>query len=134
MRSGRSIFPHCNYDGMVQGLYRLLTEGLHVRHLRLVLRYSMGGFINQWDGSRDYSPFPQLARIEAPVLAINLADDERNPPETGLMTQALTHVKNAHLLLIPDSAETSGHGTGVMAKYWQQQRRDFLAAMPRRTM
>jgi homoserine O-acetyltransferase len=91
-------------------------------------------FIYQWDASRDYNPAPGLDRIEAPLLAINSADDERNPPETGLMTQALTHVKNAHLLLIPASAETRGHGTTGQASLWQQQLRDFLDTVPRRTM
>jgi homoserine O-acetyltransferase len=91
-------------------------------------------FIYQWDASRDYHPAPGLGQIEAPLLAINSADDERNPPETGLMTQALTHVKNAHLLLIPASAETRGHGTTGLAKFWQQQLRDFLDTVPRRTM
>jgi homoserine O-acetyltransferase len=54
------------------------------------------------------------------VLIINSADDERNPPETGLMTKALTHVKNSHLLPIPASADTRGHGTTGFAKFWQQ--------------
>lgn len=37
----------------------------------------------QWDASRDYNPSPGLELIEAALLAINSADDERNPPETG---------------------------------------------------
>ena len=36
-------FPRYNYDDMVQAQYRLLTEGLGVRHLRLVIGNSMGG-------------------------------------------------------------------------------------------
>src|ERR1700742_3683267 len=91
-------------------------------------------FLYQWESSRDYDPAPQLDRITAPVLAINSADDERNPPETGLMTQALTHVKNGHLLLIPASADTRGHGTTGLAKFWSQQLQDFLSAVPRKTM
>ncbi|MDB5401464.1 MAG: alpha/beta hydrolase fold protein [Rhodopila sp.] len=236
----RAKFPRYNYDDMVLAQYRLVAEGLHIRHLRLVLGNSMGGmhvwiwgeahpafmdalvpmasqptemssrnwmlrrmliesirqdpaydsgnytaqppslrlanvfmgiatsggtlayqamaptrekadklvderlaapapsdandFIYQWDASPDYHPAPGLGQIEAPLLAINSADDERNPPETGLMTQALTHVKNAHLLLIPASAETRGHGTTGLAKFWQQQLRDFLDTVPRRTM
>jgi len=47
-------------------------------------------FIYQWEASRDYNVAPALDQIAAPLLAINSADDERNPPETGLMTQALT--------------------------------------------
>jgi homoserine O-acetyltransferase len=91
-------------------------------------------FLYQWESSRDYDPAPKLDQIQAPLLAINSADDERNPPETGVMTQALTHVKNGHLLLIPASAETRGHGTTGLAKFWQQQLRDFLTTVPRKTM
>jgi homoserine O-acetyltransferase len=37
---------------------------------------------------------------EPPVGAINSTDDERNPPETGLMAQAMKQVKNGKLYLI----------------------------------
>src|SRR5206468_2960697 len=43
----------------------------------------------QWDSSRDYDPSPGLADIRATVLAINAADDERNPPELGLLEREL---------------------------------------------
>jgi homoserine O-acetyltransferase/O-succinyltransferase len=36
-------FPRYTYDDMVRAQYRLLTEGLHVNHLRLVMGTSMGG-------------------------------------------------------------------------------------------
>ena len=39
----RAKFPRYNYDDMVLAQYRLVTEGLSVRHLRLVLGNSMGG-------------------------------------------------------------------------------------------
>ncbi len=45
------------------------------------------------------------------MLAINAADDERNPPETGVTDAALKRIKNAMLLLIPASTETRGHLT-----------------------
>ena len=35
-------FPHYGYADMVEAEYRLVTEGLHVRHLRLVMGTSMG--------------------------------------------------------------------------------------------
>ena len=35
-------FPHYNYDDMVAAHYALVTEGLHVDHLRLVMGTSMG--------------------------------------------------------------------------------------------
>lgn len=86
----------------------------------------------QWDSSRDYNPAPGLARIQAAVLAINSADDERNPPETGIMERALKRVKNARLFLIPASEDTRGHGTVFFAKFWKQQLKELLQTAPRR--
>src|SRR5262249_20788627 len=37
-------------------------------------------FIYQWEASRDYNPSDRLERIQASLLLINSADDERNPP------------------------------------------------------
>jgi homoserine O-acetyltransferase/O-succinyltransferase len=39
----------------------------------------------QFDASRGYNPGPRLESIHARLLAINAADDERNPPELGIM-------------------------------------------------
>jgi homoserine O-acetyltransferase len=46
-------------------------------------------FLWQWGSSADYDPAPDLEKIQASVLAINAADDERNPPETGVMERAM---------------------------------------------
>ncbi|HXE68155.1 MAG TPA: alpha/beta fold hydrolase [Hyphomicrobiaceae bacterium] len=236
----RAKFPKYNYEDMVAAQYRLVTEGLGVKHLRLVLGNSMGGmhtwmwgtqypdfmdalvpmaaqptemssrnwmlrrliidtirndpdwnegnytsqpralkaaavfyaiatsggtlalqkeaptrvladklldgrlaapfkadandFLYQWDASRDYDASPGLGRIKATLLAINSADDERNPPETGLMERELKRVPNARLYLIPASEETRGHGTTGMAKFWKSQVQEFLASVSRRAM
>jgi homoserine O-acetyltransferase/O-succinyltransferase len=236
----RTKFPQYNYDDMVAAQYRLVTEGLGLRHLRLVVGNSMGGmhawiwattypdfmdaavpmasqptemssrnwmmrrmlidavrndpdwkdgnyttqpralrtanafygiatnggsqayqklaptraaadkllddrlaapftadandFLYQWDASRDYNPAPNLERIEAAILAINSADDERNPPETGLTDAALKRIKNARLYLIPASEDTRGHGTTAMARFWKRALEEFLPTVPRRTM
>jgi homoserine O-acetyltransferase len=87
-------------------------------------------FLWQWDASGDYDPAPQLDRIEARVLAINSADDERNPPETGVTAEAMRQVKNGRLYLIPASAETSGHGTTGNARFYAQALADFLRTLP----
>ena len=234
----RAKFPRYNYDDMVAAQYKLVTEGLNIRHVRLVLGFSMGGmqtwiwgitypdfmdalvpmasqptemssrnwmmrrlvidavrndpdwkdgnyttqprafqvanvffsvatnggtlayqklaptreladklldqrlmapftadandFLYQWDSSRDYNPSPGLDRIQAALLAINSADDERNPPETGIMDRELKRVKNGRLFLIPASEDTGGHGTTFMAKFWKQQVQDLLLTPPRR--
>jgi homoserine O-acetyltransferase/O-succinyltransferase len=54
-------------------------------------------FLYQWEASHDYNPSGQVERIEATLLAINAADDERNPPETGVTNAALKRVKNGRL-------------------------------------
>jgi homoserine O-acetyltransferase len=236
----RAKFPHYNYDDMVLAQYRLVSEGLGVRHLRLVLGNSMGGmntwiwgttyhdfmdalvpmasqpsemssrnwmmrrliidtirndpdwkggdytaqpkafraaavfygvassggtlayqkmaptreaadklldqrlsapfngdandFLYQWDSSRDYNPAPNLGKITAALLVINSADDERNPPETGVMERELKRVKSGKLYLIPASEDTRGHGTTGMATFWKQQLQEWLQSVPRRTM
>lgn len=228
----RTKFPAYNYADMVQAQYRLVTEGLGVKHLRLVIGNSMGGmqtwmwgqtwpqmmdalvpmasqptemssrnwmmrrllvesikqdpawnngnysaqppslrlanalfsvgtsggtlayqaaaptraladklvderlaaaqsadandFIYQWQSSADYNAAPGLGKIQAPVLAINSADDERNPPETGTLEASLRQLKNARLVLIPASAETRGHGTTGMARFYARELGQFM--------
>jgi homoserine O-acetyltransferase len=75
-----------------------------------------------------------MERIEATLLAINSADDERNPPETGVTDAALKRVKNGRLYLIPASTETRGHLTTGNAKFYKQQLQQLLATAPQRTM
>jgi homoserine O-acetyltransferase len=90
--------------------------------------------IYEYESSSDYDPSPDLERITAPVLAINSADDERNPPETGITVRAMKRVKNARLYLISASEQTRGHATTGMAKFYAQQLREFLDGAPQRPM
>ena len=234
----RAKFPRYNYEDMVSAQYRLVSEGLGIRHVRLVLGNSMGGmqawmwgmrhpdfmdalvpmasqptamssrnwmmrrmivdavrndpdwkggdyttqpqavrianvffgiatsggtlayqqmaptreaadklldgrlaasfsndandFLYQWDSSRDYDPSAGMAAIKAPLMAINSADDERNPPETGILERELKRLPGARLLLIPASAETRGHGTTGLAKFWARDMGAWLAGVPKR--
>jgi homoserine O-acetyltransferase len=217
-------FPAYDYDDAVRAQYLMVTQGLHLPHLRLVLGNSMGGmqtwlwaeqhpdfadafvpmasqptpmasrnwmlrdvlvqevrhdpaamhyaitmfniatsggvlgwqaqaptaakadaivdgllgqklpdpndFAYQWDSSHDFDAMPALDRITRPVLVINSADDERNPPQTGLMDQALARLPHAQYDLIPASAETRGHGTTGLARFWAERLREFLAGLP----
>jgi homoserine O-acetyltransferase len=236
----KTAFPNYNYEDMVDAQYRLIKEGLGIKHLRLVIGNSMGGmhtwiwggkypqamdalvpmasqptemaarnwmlrrmmletirndpdynsgnytaqprmmkyaiaaygiatgggtlgyqtlaptaakadkmvderlatqvtadandFIYQWQASHDYNLSAGLERIEATLLAINAADDERNPPETGLTDAALKRVKNGRLYLIPASTETRGHLTTGTARFYAQQLQELLQTAPQRTM
>ena len=86
----------------------------------------------QWESSADYDPSQALERVQATVLAINAADDERNPPELGMMERAMKRVKNGRYLQIPQSAETRGHGTTGMAKFYRKELAELLEQAPRR--
>jgi homoserine O-acetyltransferase len=86
----------------------------------------------QWDSSRDYNASPGLERIQATVLAINAADDERNPPETGIMDREMKRIKNGRYVLIPASEQTAGHGTTGQAKFWKPALAELLQNAPRR--
>ncbi|APW38332.1 hypothetical protein RD110_14970 [Rhodoferax koreense] len=81
----------------------------------------------QWDSSRDYDASANLEQIKATVLAINAADDERNPPELGLLERSLKRVPNGRMLLIPASEQTSGHGTTGNARFWKRELAAVLA-------
>ena len=84
----------------------------------------------QWDSSRTFDPSAGLERIDAVVLAINSADDERNPPELGVLDREIRRVKKGRVLLIPGTPDTAGHGTTFQAKYWKQELAALLAATP----
>ena len=75
--------------------------------------------IYQYEASRGYNPAPKLETIKARLLAINSADDERNPPELGILEREIKRVKQGRYVLIPASEETRGHGTTGMAKLWK---------------
>ena len=83
----------------------------------------------QWSSSADYNPSPNLEKVQAQVLAINAADDERNPPETGIMDREMKRVKNGRYLLIPASEHTAGHGTTGNARWYRQQLAELLQGL-----
>jgi homoserine O-acetyltransferase len=91
-------------------------------------------YLYQWESSRDYDPSADLERIKAATLAINSADDERNPPESGLMEQALKRIPGARYYLIPASGETRGHGTTGLPRFWKDQLGAWLPGVPRHAM
>jgi homoserine O-acetyltransferase/O-succinyltransferase len=89
-------------------------------------------FLWQWGASADYDAAPDLGKIRASVLVINSADDERNPPETGITERAVKQLKDGKLYLIPASEATSGHLTTANAKFYKQQLEELLQTAPRR--
>ena len=109
---------------------RATADALLDQRLAQPMAADANDLIYMYEASRDYDPEPLLGRIKARVLAINSADDERNPHETGLMAAAMGRIPNARLLLIPGSAETAGHGTTGQARFWRDALGDFLKEVP----
>lgn len=86
----------------------------------------------QFESSSDYDPSPHLDRIAAPVLAINSADDQVNPPELGLMERLMPRVKRGRYVLLPITEETRGHGTHSQPAVWGARLGAFLKELPPR--
>jgi homoserine O-acetyltransferase len=81
-----------------------------------------------YSASHDYTPFADLSKITAPLLAINSADDQVNPPELGLMEAGIAQVRHGRSVLLPISDETRGHGSHTVAVLWQHHLAELLEA------
>ena len=78
------------------------------------------------EASKDYDPGPGLERIQAPLLAINTADDLINPPELGILEREIKRVRRGRMLLLPLSPETRGHGSHTVPTLWSKPLLDLL--------
>jgi len=78
------------------------------------------------EASHDYDPGPNLEKIEAPLLAINFADDLINPPELGILEREIKRVPHGRAIVIPFSDQTRGHGSHTLAALWKDQLADLL--------
>lgn len=83
----------------------------------------------QFESSADYDPSPHLTQITAPLLAINSADDQVNPPELGLMERLMPRVKRGRYVLLPITDKTRGHGTHSLPAIWSKHLQEFLASL-----
>lgn len=72
----------------------------------------------QFEASRDYDPEPDLERIECPLVAVNSADDQVNPPELGILEAQIKRVKKGRAVIIPISDRTRGHSTHSYPAIW----------------
>jgi homoserine O-acetyltransferase/O-succinyltransferase len=81
--------------------------------------------------SRDYDPAPELERIQAPLLAVNSADDLVNPPELGILEREIRRVPHGRAIVIPYSDQTRGHGSHTVAALWKQYLEELLKSPER---
>jgi homoserine O-acetyltransferase len=83
------------------------------------------------EASRDYDPGPRLEKIQAPLLAINSADDLINPPELGILEREISRVPKGRAVLLPLSERTAGHGTHTLAAVWKAYLEELLRSTER---
>ena len=83
------------------------------------------------DASHDYYPGPALEKIEAPLLAINSADDLVNPPELQILEREIKRVPHGRAIVIPFSERTHGHGSHTYAGLWKPDLEALLKSPPR---
>ncbi|HEV2972941.1 MAG TPA: alpha/beta fold hydrolase [Pirellulales bacterium] len=72
------------------------------------------------ESSRDYDPGPALESIQAPLVAVNSADDLINPPDLGILEREIKRVPHGKAILLPESEATRGHGSHTIAVLWKQ--------------
>jgi homoserine O-acetyltransferase len=115
-------------SGGTRALYKAAPTREKADHLvnqRLAQKSSADAndVIYQYEASGGYNPAPRLDNIKVPLLAINSADDERNPPELGILEREIKRVKNGRYVLIPGSDERAAMERAAWQTYgssiWQ---------------
>jgi homoserine O-acetyltransferase/O-succinyltransferase len=83
------------------------------------------------EASQDYDPGPALEKIEAPLYAVNSADDLVNPPELKILEREIGRVPQGRAVVIPFSERTHGHGSHTYAVLWRGYLEELLKAPER---
>ncbi len=78
-------FPRYGYNDVVEAQHRLVTEGLDVRHLRLVLGTSMGG-MQTWMWGEKY---PEMMDALMPIASLPVQISGRNLLMRKVVTEAI---------------------------------------------
>ncbi len=81
---------------------------------------------NALEASRNYNPWPKLEAIRAPLVAVNAEDDFINPPELGVMPEAMKRVKRGKYVLLKVADGAHGHGTSGETRMWGPVLREFI--------
>jgi len=109
-------------DGIGHGGSSKPSDGLRMKFPR----YNYNDMLYYFDASRDYDPSPMLERIRAPLIAINSADDQVNPPELGIAEREIKRVARGRFILLPITDQTRGHGTHSIPAIWKQYLAELL--------
>lgn len=105
-------------------------DALYRRMVEQAKRADANNQIYANEAVMDYDPSGDLPRIKARLLAINVADDEINPPELDVVEPAVRRIPEARFVLIPASEQTNGHATYLLAALWKQHLAEFMKELP----
>ncbi|MCB0092650.1 MAG: alpha/beta fold hydrolase, partial [Caldilineaceae bacterium] len=89
-------------------------------------QFDANDMLYYFDAARDYNPQPHLEQIVAPLVAINSADDQVNPPELGILEREITRLRRGRAIVLPITEQTRGHGTHSHPLLWQQYLAELL--------
>ena len=125
-------------SGGTQGYYQIAgthekSEKLALDRLNAPFKADANDFMYQWESSSDFDASKNLDKVQSVLLAINAADDERNPNELGIMERKIKKVKNGSVYIVPASADTRGHGTTGNARWWKSKLQEVLQTAPHLT-
>ncbi len=84
--------------------------------------------IYAFDATRFYNPALHLDKITAPLVAINSADDQVNPPELGILEKETARIPGARAVVLPITTMTRAHGTHSQPTIWGPYLAQLLAA------
>jgi len=110
---------------------RQRADGIVNQRLAAPFSADANDVLYQYESSRDYNATAGLERIRAELLAINSADDERNPAELGILEREIKRVTRGRTFLIPASDQTAGHATAYFARFWKREVAELLQTAPR---
>ena len=79
--------------------------------------------------SADYDPAPAIDRIEAPLLAINFADDEVTPIGLTVTRETVARLSSGRLMVLPGGY---GHHGIFHGELWAEPLGSFLNSLPAR--
>jgi homoserine O-acetyltransferase/O-succinyltransferase len=88
--------------------------------------YDANDVLYAFDASRNYDPSPKLDQIKVPVMYVNSADDQINPPELGIPEQEIKRVKRGRFILLPITEQTRGHSTHTIPAIWKEYLAELL--------
>lgn len=118
------VFYNFATSGGAEAIYARLSDAAKANaEADRLLKQRAAGDANDtlygMEASEDYDPSRELEKIQARVLAINSADDERNPAGLGVMEAAMKRLAHGQYVLIPVGPQTRGHGTTANARFWK---------------